>query len=112
MQRPEVQIYITKDQKGIAGLCVLRVYSFFGKVIDTVCIREDRRDHGLGTAFIRHCEHIISIDFSKSFIGVFYYNRGAQRLYERLGYERLMKFPGHSKQEPAMYIYQKVLNHL
>ncbi|MGH7629901.1 MAG: GNAT family N-acetyltransferase [Gemmatimonadales bacterium] len=68
-------------------LLVLCMGRPFRGYIQTVCLRDECRGRGLGTAVIAWAEERIFRESPNAFICVSDFNTGARRLYERLGYE-------------------------
>ena len=84
---PARQTYICHDDRGIAGFVILDLRGPLNGYINILCVREDRRGTGLGTALIQYAENRIFVQSPNAFICASSFNSGARRLYERLGYQ-------------------------
>jgi ribosomal protein S18 acetylase RimI-like enzyme len=73
----------------LAGFLILDMRGPFAGYIQTVCVDEPRRSHGIGTALIAHAEKRVRRDSPNVFLCVSTANERAQTLYERLGFERI-----------------------
>lgn len=81
------ETYVVRDSKGVAAFVILDMHGPFVGYIQTVCVRPDCRGQGLGTRLIEWAERRIWRESPNVFMCVSSFNEGAQRLYERLGYE-------------------------
>ena len=83
---PCKEIYIAGAGTDIEGFVILQVCGTFSGYIQTICIDEDFRGRGLGTALLSFCEERV-LKFSPNlFICVSSFNTGALRLYENFGF--------------------------
>jgi ribosomal-protein-alanine N-acetyltransferase len=57
--------------------------------IQSIVIKSQYRDRGIGTGFVEFLERRILAEHPNVFICVSSFNHGAKRLYERLGYETI-----------------------
>jgi GNAT superfamily N-acetyltransferase len=81
------EIHIVKVGPDIAGFVILQVCGTFSGYIQTICIGEDYRGRGIGTALLDFCEKRV-LKFSPNlFICVSSFNTGARRLYENFGFK-------------------------
>ncbi len=81
------EIYIARTGPDIAGFVILQVCGTFSGYIQTICIEEDHRGRGIGTALLSFCEERV-LKFSPNlFICVSSFNTGALRLYEKYGFK-------------------------
>jgi ribosomal protein S18 acetylase RimI-like enzyme len=99
---PAREQYAMRDANGVAGLVVLDMRGLLSGYIQILCVRPDRRAHGIGSALIRWAEDRIFRDSPNAFICVSSFNAAARRLYERLGFEpvgvlRELIVPGHDE---------------
>jgi ribosomal protein S18 acetylase RimI-like enzyme len=86
----------------LVGLLVLNLRGAFVGYIQTVCAAPEARGTGVGTALVAFAEERIFREHKNAFICVSDFNRGARRLYERLGYRLVGELPdyvvaGHSE---------------
>lgn len=78
--------YVALRDGELAGLLLLNLKGAFVGYIQTVCVVEERRGEGIGSALVAFAEERIFKDHPNVFICVSSFNHGARRLYERLGY--------------------------
>jgi [ribosomal protein S18]-alanine N-acetyltransferase len=86
---PTREVYIARDQSGLAGFLILCMSGAFVGYIQTVCIAPDRRGQGLGSRLVQFAERRILRESPNVFMCVSSFNRDACRLYERLGYREV-----------------------
>ena len=81
------EIYIARYGNDLAGFVILQVCGTFSGYIQSICISEKYRGRGFGTSIIKFCEKRI-LEFSPNiFICVSSFNKGAAKLYYKLGYK-------------------------
>lgn len=86
IQDPTREVYLLRNDGGIAGFLILCMRGAFVGYIQTICIAPDRRGGGLGSKLVEFAEERILGQFPNVFMCVSSFNRDARRLYERLGY--------------------------
>jgi ribosomal protein S18 acetylase RimI-like enzyme len=86
VQDPTREVYVARDEGGLAGFLILCMSGAFVGYIQTICIHPDRRGQGLGSKLVRFAEQRILAESPNVFMCVSSFNRDARRLYERLGY--------------------------
>lgn len=86
VQDPTREVYIIRDDAGLAGFLILCMTGALVGYIQTVCIEADRRGQGLGSKLVEFAERRILAESPNVFMCVSSFNHGARRLYERLGY--------------------------
>ena len=87
LMNPGREVYVIRDLHGVAGFIVIDMRGLMSGYIQTLCVRPDRRGHGLGSMLMQWAEDRIFRDSPNVFICVSSFNTGARRLYERLGFE-------------------------
>jgi [ribosomal protein S18]-alanine N-acetyltransferase len=87
VQDPSREVYVARDESGLAGFLILCMTGAFVGYIQTVCIHPDRRGQGLGSKLVDFAEQRILAESPNVFMCVSSFNRDARRLYERLGYQ-------------------------
>ena len=81
------EVYVARYGGELAGFVILQVHGTFSGYIQSICMSEKYRGKGLGTRLIEFCEKRI-FDFSPNiFICVSVFNKGAMKLYYRMGYK-------------------------
>jgi ribosomal-protein-alanine N-acetyltransferase len=86
VQDPTREVYIARDDQGLAGFLIVCMTGAFVGYIQTICIHPDRRGQGLGSTLVQFAEQRILAESPNVFMCVSSFNRDARRLYERLGY--------------------------
>ena len=84
---PTREVYVARDETGLAGFLILCMTGAFVGYIQTICIDPDRRGQGLGSRLVEFAEQRILQVSPNVFMCVSSFNHGARRLYERLGYK-------------------------
>ena len=80
------EVYLLRDGAAIAGFLIICMVGAFVGYIQTICIDPDHRGQGLGSRLVEFAEQRILGEVPNVFMCVSSFNRGARRLYERLGY--------------------------
>jgi ribosomal-protein-alanine N-acetyltransferase len=83
---PSREVYIARDEAGVAGFLILCMTGAFIGYIQTIAIQPNRRGQGLGSRLIDFAERRILAESPNVFMCVSSFNHAARRLYERLGY--------------------------
>lgn len=87
VQDPTREVYLARDESGVAGFLILCMTGAFVGYIQTICIDPRCRGHGLGSRLIEFAEQRIRRVSPNIFLCVSSFNVGARRLYQRHGYE-------------------------
>jgi [ribosomal protein S18]-alanine N-acetyltransferase len=83
---PTREVYILRDETGLAGFLILCMTGAFVGYIQTICIHPNQRGRGLGSKLVDFAEQRILAEVPNVFMCVSSFNHDARRLYERLGY--------------------------
>jgi [ribosomal protein S18]-alanine N-acetyltransferase len=84
---PTREVYWVEEAGQWAAFLVLFMGGPFRGYIQTVCLRDECRGRGVGSAVIAWAEQRIFRESPNVFMCVSDFNTGARQLYERLGYE-------------------------
>ena len=84
---PSKEIYLALHDGQIAGFVILNLQGAFIGYIQTVCVSPVWRGKGIGSQLVDFAEGMIFSQAPNVFICVSSFNKGAQRLYQRFGYE-------------------------
>ncbi|MHB1312289.1 MAG: GNAT family N-acetyltransferase [Gemmatimonadaceae bacterium] len=84
---PTRELYVAHAGADVAGFILLNMAGQFPGYIQTVCVAESARGHGVGAQLVGYAEARIGRVSPNVFLCVSSFNPGARRLYERLGYE-------------------------
>jgi ribosomal-protein-alanine N-acetyltransferase len=87
IQDPTREVYVARDEKGLAGFLILCMTGALVGYIQTVAVQPDRRGQGIGSRLLEFAEERILQESPNVFMCVSSFNHDAQRLYERLGYK-------------------------
>jgi ribosomal-protein-alanine N-acetyltransferase len=99
---PARESYVAYHKQEIVGFLILHMRGAFVGFIQTVSIKLEYRNKGMGTSLMKFAEERILKDTPNIFMCVSSFNPKAKKLYERLGYHiigELKDFivPGHSE---------------
>lgn len=83
------EVYIAMDDGKLLGFIVLQMAGVFKGYIQSICVSQEMRGSGLGTALISFAEERIFSVSPNIFILVSSFNEKAASLYFRLGYEKI-----------------------
>ncbi len=81
----EVHLAWRHDRR--VGFVILSLTGPFAGYLQTLCVAPEARGQGLGTRLVSFVEEHVFRSHPNVFLCVSSFNRDAQRLYERLGYE-------------------------
>jgi ribosomal-protein-alanine N-acetyltransferase len=87
LQDPTREVYLARDDAGLAGFLILCMTGALVGYIQTVLVHPDRRGQGIGSRLVEFAEQRILREAPNVFMCVSSFNHGARRLYERLGYK-------------------------
>jgi ribosomal protein S18 acetylase RimI-like enzyme len=82
-------VYVGAETDAVAGFLIINMTGAFVGYIQTVCVASEWRGLGLGAILIHFAEERIFLEAPNVFMTVSSFNTDAQRLYERLGYQRI-----------------------
>jgi [ribosomal protein S18]-alanine N-acetyltransferase len=89
LSNPAKERYIVRADGNRAGLLILDMTGPFPGYIQTIAVAPAARNRGIGTRTLAWAEERIFRDSPNAFICVSSFNPDAQRLYERLGFEKI-----------------------
>lgn len=85
---PLREVYAAKENGAAVGFIVLQMTGTFRGYIQTVCVGPEARGRGIGTLLVRFAEKRIFAESPNVFMCVSSFNKGAARLYKKLGYRK------------------------
>jgi ribosomal-protein-alanine N-acetyltransferase len=99
---PSREVYLAIVNEEIVGFIVLIMSGALVGYIQTVGVLPEWRNKGIGTRLLRYAEERIFTKAPNVFLCVSSFNKKAQELYQRLGYEVIGELkdyivPGHSE---------------
>lgn len=83
------EVHVARSEDTLVGFIILNMNGAFVGYIQTVCVAADWRDKRIGSTLLKFAEQRILSETPNVFMCVSSFNKEAQRLYERLGYERV-----------------------
>lgn len=101
------EVYLAKVDNVIAGFVVVQFYGVLRGYIQTICVVPDYRRKGIGSALLKFSEETLLKRFPNVFLCVTSYNHEAQKLYYRLGYEKVGELKDHIIKGADEYILRK-----
>lgn len=84
---PSKEVYVAVQDGDVAGFVIINMRGAFTGYIQTVCVAPELRGQGIGSILLNFAEERIFKDSPNVFMCVSSFNKDAQRLYERLGYQ-------------------------
>ena len=84
---PAREVYVATVNGEVAGFIMLLMHGAFVGYIQSVCVGSEWRNQGLGSQLMAFAEQRIFSEIPNVFLCVSSFNKRAQQLYERLGYE-------------------------
>ncbi|MBT3321758.1 MAG: GNAT family N-acetyltransferase, partial [Anaerolineae bacterium] len=84
---PNKEVYLAYKDNEILGFSVLNMQGAFIGYIQTLCISPTQRGKGIGSQLLSFVEDRIFRESPNIFMCVSSFNIGAQKLYQKLGYE-------------------------
>ena len=88
VRAPMREVYAARAADKIMGFIILEMTGTLKGYIKTVCVAPDARGLGVGTKMVRFAERRIFRESPNVFMCVSSFNKGARRLYKRLGYNK------------------------
>jgi ribosomal protein S18 acetylase RimI-like enzyme len=85
---PLREAYAAKEDGKALGFIILQMTGTFRGYIQTVCVGPAARGKGIGSKLVRYAEKRIFRETPNVFMCVSSFNKGAQKLYKKLGYIR------------------------
>ena len=101
------EVYVARAENEIAGFVVVQTYGLMRGYIQTIALKPEFRNKGIGTALLKFSEERILKEFPNVFMCVSSFNYEAQKLYYRLGFEKIGTLTNHIIQGADEYILRK-----
>lgn len=89
VQDPAKEVYVAAAGEATAGFVVLHLRGPFSGFLQAIIVAPEWRNRGLGGRLIAFAEERVFCESPNLFLCVSSFNAAAQRLYARLGYERV-----------------------
>ncbi len=86
LTHPDKDVFVAIANDQIAGFVIINMHGALVGYIQSICIAETFRGHGVGSHLMQFAEEQIFRTSANAFIMVSSFNDGARRLYERSGY--------------------------
>lgn len=87
------EVLVATLQEQIVGVLILHLSGPLNGYIQTIAVHPDWRCRGIGTQMMEFAERRIFRQSPNVFLCVSAFNEHAQKLYERLGYQRIGELP-------------------
>jgi len=84
---PSKEVYLAIAENSRAGFIIINMNGAFIGYIQTVCVAPEWRNRRVGSKMLNFAEERILRDSPNVFMCVSSFNKDAQRLYQRVGYE-------------------------
>jgi ribosomal-protein-alanine N-acetyltransferase len=99
---PAREVYVALLKGQLVGFIMLIMRGAFVGFIQTVAVKPEWRNQGIGTELMQFAEKRVFKDMANVFMCVSSFNDKAQELYKRLGYQTIGELkdfivPGHSE---------------
>jgi ribosomal protein S18 acetylase RimI-like enzyme len=85
---PLREVYAAKKNGTTLGFIILQMTGTFKGYIQTICVAPQARGRGIGTLMIEFAERRVFRETPNVFMCVSSFNKGARRLYKKLGYTK------------------------
>ena len=89
LQDPLSQVYLLTEGNTSLGFVMIKLQGHFTGYIQTIVIIEEARGKGIGEAAIKYVEELIFKVSPNVFICVSSFNKRAEQLYLRMGFEKI-----------------------
>jgi ribosomal-protein-alanine N-acetyltransferase len=109
LKDPLKEVYIALIANTFAGFLILDMHGGFRGYIQTIAVMPECRNHGVGSALIKFAEDRILQETPNVFICVSSFNQNAQRLYARLGYEKVGELKDYVVSGHAEFLLRKTI---
>ena len=106
------ELYVASHDGELIGFIVWHMHGAFVGYIQSVCVARLWRGRGFGTALLAFAEAEILKQSPNVFICVSSFNDHAQRLYDRLGYERVGELKNYLVQGHSEILLRKSIGSL
>ena len=102
LNHPSREVYVARVKDEVVGFIALIMSGALVGYIQTVGVMPEWRNKGIGTELVKFAEDLIFSQAPNVFMCVSSFNKKAQELYKRLGYETIGELkdyivPGHSE---------------
>lgn len=106
---PAKEVYVAVAGGEVAGFIILHLHGPFSGYLQTIAVAPEWRNRGLGRKLIAFAEERIFRETPNVFLCVSSFNTAAQRLYLRLGYERVGELKDYIVQGHSEILMRKTL---
>jgi ribosomal protein S18 acetylase RimI-like enzyme len=102
LNHPSREVYVARVKDEVVGFIVLIMSGALVGYIQTVGVMPEWRNKGIGSKLVKFAEDMVFSKAPNVFLCVSSFNKKAQELYKRLGYETIGELkdyvvPGHSE---------------
>jgi ribosomal protein S18 acetylase RimI-like enzyme len=89
---PCSEAYVAWFREEVAGFIIIEMIGTFKGYVKSVFVPPERRGEGIGSELIKYAEDRIFSETPNVFLLVSSFNKGARKLYQKLGYEEIGEF--------------------
>lgn len=89
------EIYIAKIDGLFVGFVIIQFYGVLQGYIQTICVKSEYRNMGIGSSLLKYSEKRINEKSPNVFLCVSSFNLKAQKLYFKLGFEKIGVLSNH-----------------
>ena len=103
------EVHIVTEDGKIAGFAILQLSGSFSGYIQTLCVSEEYRGRGIGSALLTYCEEQILKISPNIFICVSSFNTRARKLYESFGFKLVGELDNFIKEGFSEFLFRKTV---
>ncbi len=108
LHNPQIMVDAAFNNESVLGFIATMAHGLETEpMIVYLCVHENHRSQGIGSALIAHFESTLFPDADNLYMFVSDINPDAIRLYERLGYARIGELPDFNLVGQTEYLYRK-----
>ncbi|NIU84001.1 MAG: GNAT family N-acetyltransferase [Candidatus Thorarchaeota archaeon] len=92
ISNPCSEAYVAWSRDDVAGFIIIEMVGSLKGYIKSIFVPPERRGEGIGSELIKYAEERIFSETPNVFLLVSSFNKGARKLYQKLGYEEIGEF--------------------
>lgn len=102
-------VYVIKNEDAWIGFIVVNTQGALTPYIQSILLKQEYRNQGIGSAVLNEIENIYSSVHSRIFLMVSSFNEKAQKLYQSMKYQVIGVLPNHVVEGHAEILMRKIL---
>ncbi|WP_024832331.1 GNAT family N-acetyltransferase [Ruminiclostridium josui] len=108
ISKGEIFVAVTNEDLCVGFIWVVKNGAFHSfPYLHLIAVKEEYRNHGIGKKLLQYFEDTNAKKYSKLFLVVADFNKGAKRLYQSMGYQEVCVIPDLYKKGIAEYLMMK-----